>query len=71
MLIINNSKDIVQMLSEDVDRVRDLSIGDRPSNVKYIRRADFAVLRRREVRWLNCEELLREGKLSTIFGVVD
>lgn len=31
----------------------------------------MAVLRRREVLWLNCEELLFwEGKLGTNFGVV-
>lgn len=50
MLIANRRKDIAQMESEDVDFVSDLRIGDSPRSVKYIKSADLAVLRRREVR---------------------
>ena len=57
------------MESEDVDLVRDLRIGERPRSVKYIRRADLAVDRRREVRRLNCAELFGEVKLGFIRGV--
>ena len=71
MLIAKSIKDIAQMLSEDVDLVRDLRIGERPSNMKYIRRADLAVLRRREILRLYWDEsLLCESKLGTSLGVV-
>jgi hypothetical protein len=50
MFIEKRIKDMVQMESLDVDRVRDFRIGERPRRVKYIRRADLAVERRREVR---------------------
>lgn len=50
MLIVKSRKDIAQIESSDVDIVRDLRMGERPRSVKYIRRADLAVERRREVR---------------------
>jgi hypothetical protein len=65
MLMVKSAKAIVQIESEDVERVRDLRIGERPRRVKYIRRADLAVERRSEVRGENEVEEPGEGKLGT------
>ncbi len=55
MLIAKRRKDIAQIESEDVERVKDLRMGLRPSNVKYMRSADLAVERRSEVLGENGE----------------
>lgn len=63
---------MVQMESLDVDLVRDLRMGERPRRVKYMRRADLAVERRREVRWLNWVEfmfIVGGGKFGSKRGV--
>lgn len=48
--MVKSRKDIAQIESSDVDFVKDFKIGERPSSVKYIRRADLAVEMRRFVR---------------------
>jgi hypothetical protein len=71
MLTVKRRNDIAQIESADVDCVRDLRIGERPRRVKYIRSADFAVERRREVLWLNCVVglLFGGGELESNRGV--
>jgi len=44
---------MAQMESEEVERVRDLRIGERPRRMEEMRRADFMVARRSWVR-LGC-----------------
>lgn len=60
MLIVNRSNDRVHILSEEVERVRDLRIGESPRRVKQMRKADFTVERRKEVWWLISLEELKD-----------
>lgn len=44
--MVSSQVDKAQMESEEVERVRDLRMGERPSNAQYIKRADFRVANR-------------------------